>query len=43
MNSTLKAVVSAMAGVIAAGLALRYAGNVPLLADARKGFGGSAK
>ena len=43
MKINQSAVVSTVLGVLLAGLALRYMGNLPVLKDARLGFDGNAK
>jgi hypothetical protein len=43
MNSTAKSVLVTALGVIVAGLAMYYGGNLPLISDARKAFDGRAK
>ena len=42
MKINQSAVVSTVIGVLIAGLALRYAGNLPVIRDARLGYDGRA-
>ena len=43
MNASARAVLMTIAGVFAAGLILRFGGNLPLLDDVRRGLNGQKK